>query len=41
MPFAFPVMQALVQFHQTRAADEGHVWFREQLRRISNNPQNG
>ncbi|TKV41643.1 LysR family transcriptional regulator [Sphingobium sp. MP9-4] len=41
MPFAFPVMQELVQFHQTRAADEGLNWLRDQLRRVATHPQDG
>jgi hypothetical protein len=32
LPFPFPVMEELVQFHQTRAADEGLRWLRSQLR---------
>jgi DNA-binding transcriptional LysR family regulator len=38
LPFAFPVMQELVQFHQTRAADDGLGWLRTQLREAANNP---
>ncbi|OAN54832.1 MULTISPECIES: LysR family transcriptional regulator [unclassified Sphingobium] len=38
MPFPFPVMKEMVQFHQTRAADEGLKWLREQLRTASTNP---
>lgn len=32
LPFPFPVMEELVQFHQTRATDEGLRWLRSQLR---------
>lgn len=38
LPFAFPVMEELVQFHQTRAADEGLRWLRAQLRQKANDP---
>jgi LysR family nod box-dependent transcriptional activator len=41
LPFAFPVMQELVQFHQTRAADEGLGWLRGQLREAAINPNSG
>jgi hypothetical protein len=38
MPFTFPVMEELVQFHQTRAADEGLRWLRTQLRTAAIDP---
>lgn len=41
LPFAFPVMEELVQFHQTRATDEGLSWLRSQLRTAAINPYNG
>lgn len=39
LPFAFPVMEELVQFHQTRATDEGLRWLRAQLRLAANDPE--
>ncbi|MEC3911846.1 LysR family transcriptional regulator [Sphingobium sp. CR2-8] len=41
LPFAFPVMEELVQFHQTRATDEGLRWLRSQLRTAATNPDFG
>lgn len=38
MPFLFPRMQEMVQFHQSRAADEGLRWLRTQLREAAINP---
>lgn len=38
LPFPFPVMQELVQFHPTRAADEGLKWLRARLRAAANHP---
>lgn len=32
LPFAFPVMREMVQYHRTREADEGLRWLRQQLR---------
>lgn len=31
LPFEFPIMQEMVQFHSTRAEDEGLKWLRAQL----------
>ena len=36
LPFPFPVMQELVQFHKTKAADDGLTWLRGELRKESN-----
>lgn len=41
LPFAFPVMEELVQFHQTRAADEGLRWLRSRLRMAAVDPIDG
>jgi LysR family transcriptional regulator, nod-box dependent transcriptional activator len=31
MPFEFPVMQEMVQYHEARSGDEGLAWLRQQL----------
>ena len=31
LPFAFPVMREMIQYHKARAADEGLRWLRAQL----------
>lgn len=41
MPFAFPRMKEMVQFHQTRAGDEGLAWLKNQLRAQAIHPDNG
>jgi LysR family nod box-dependent transcriptional activator len=33
VPFEFPVMREMIQYHRTRATDEGLSWLRTQLRR--------
>jgi DNA-binding transcriptional LysR family regulator len=35
LPFAFPVMEEHVQFHHTRALDEGLIWLKTKLREAS------
>ncbi|MDE1917711.1 MAG: LysR family transcriptional regulator [Sphingomonadales bacterium] len=35
LPFAFPVMEEHVQFHHTRAKDEGLIWLKSKLREAS------
>ncbi len=36
LPFPFPVMREMMQFHRARAADEGLGWLRSELRREAN-----
>jgi hypothetical protein len=31
MPFAFPVMREMIQYHKAREADDGLKWLRAQL----------
>ena len=38
LPFKFPKMEELVQFHQTKANDEGLTWLRRALRDCALNP---
>lgn len=38
MPFAFPVMREMLQYHQAREADEGLRWLRGQLKAEAANP---
>jgi DNA-binding transcriptional LysR family regulator len=35
MPFAFPRLREMVQFHESRRDDAGLVWLREQLRQAA------
>lgn len=35
IPFPFPVMREVMQFHQSRAEEAGGVWLRQQLHRIA------
>ena len=35
MPFAFPTMLEMIQFHQSRADDAGLTWLRQQMREIA------
>jgi hypothetical protein len=35
LPFAFPVMEEHVQYHHTRAQDEGLGWMKAKLREAS------
>ncbi|MFN4136652.1 MAG: LysR family transcriptional regulator [Novosphingobium sp.] len=35
MPFPFPKMNEMMQFHQSRADDEGLAWLRQQMREIA------
>lgn len=35
MPFAFPTMQEMMQFHESRADDAGLTWLREQMREVA------
>jgi DNA-binding transcriptional LysR family regulator len=35
LPFAFPVLRQMIQYHQARATDEGLVWLRRQLHEIA------
>jgi LysR family transcriptional regulator, nod-box dependent transcriptional activator len=36
VPFEFPVMQELVQYHEARAGDEGLSWLRRQIFNVAN-----
>jgi len=35
LPFDFPIMREMIQFHRARANDEGLVWLRSELHNIS------
>ena len=35
MPFPFPIMREMAQYHHARAADSGLIWLRQQLREIA------
>lgn len=41
IPFEFPIMREIVQFHSSRAQEAGVAWLRAQLHRSMNNPPNG
>jgi len=38
IPFEFPVMREMMQFHRTRASDGALRWLRDELRLIAHNP---
>jgi DNA-binding transcriptional LysR family regulator len=38
LPFAFPVMREMIQFHTARTGDEGLRWLREELRSEASRP---
>lgn len=38
LPFEFPVMREMIQYHRTRAADEGLAWLRTQLKQQAASP---
>lgn len=38
MPFDFPVMREMLQYHRAREADEGLRWLRDELKRQTANP---
>jgi hypothetical protein len=38
IPFEFPVMREMMQFHRTRASDGALKWLRDELRLIALNP---
>jgi LysR family transcriptional regulator, nod-box dependent transcriptional activator len=35
MPFAFPVMRQMVQYHQARTSDDGLRWLVDEIRRAA------
>jgi hypothetical protein len=38
MPFRFPVMREMLQYHRAREADEGLRWLREELKQQAADP---
>lgn len=38
MPFRFPIMREMLQYHRAREADEGLCWLRHQLKQQTANP---
>jgi hypothetical protein len=38
LPFDFPVMREMVQYHRARSTDEGLSWLRRELHAIARHP---
>jgi hypothetical protein len=38
IPFEFPIMREIMQFHASRSQEAGVTWLRQQLRRMAANP---